>query len=69
VQAKKDRSVREWRKRKHIVSVSARMWGCDARIQSDEMFNAVSENCAKKKKDLIDDMGIDTDEAANVKLP
>uniref|UniRef100_A0A914XHF0 Homologous-pairing protein 2 homolog n=1 Tax=Plectus sambesii TaxID=2011161 RepID=A0A914XHF0_9BILA len=50
----RDVCVSEWRKRKRMAN---------------EMINGILENCPKKKKDLLEEMGVETDEDHQVVIP
>lgn len=54
IYAQHGKYVKEWRKRKRLAT---------------DILDAILEGYPKKKKDLIEEIGIETDEEYNVKIP
>ncbi|XP_071811558.1 homologous-pairing protein 2 homolog isoform X1 [Apostichopus japonicus] len=54
IYSKHEKYVKEWRKRKRLAT---------------DILDAILEGYPKKKKDLMEEVGIETDEEYNVKMP
>ena len=60
-------SVEDMQAAEKLRSGALKAWKTRKRAASD-MFDAIRESCSKKAKDLRDDIGIETDEEAKVKM-